>query len=52
MVNIFAKLWALVLKILNNPKTKEILKKILWDIIMEVIDIIKNKNEQQKEETR
>lgn len=35
-----------ILNLLNKPETKEILKKILWTIIEEIIKILRSENGQ------
>lgn len=48
MINILSKIIKAMSKFLNNEKVKENLKKILWAIIMEVVDIIKSMGQEQK----
>jgi hypothetical protein len=49
MSNIFTKVINWIMKILQREDVKKVFKKILWTILDEVINVARNKKNQEKE---
>ena len=49
MINILSVIWTRILAFLNNPATKEALKKILWSIVSKIADLIKKYSQQKSD---